>query len=79
MKIEMQNNGVKFESVPIGGLFAYPAYSYSDKDVYMAVDEHLNQIDSDKINAVRLSDGYLYDFNDNDDVRLIDNAKLVIG
>ena len=76
IEIEVKNQEVEFEKVPIGDLFAHPAYSYSDRDVYMAVDEHC--IGDDKINAVRLSDGYLYDFNDNDDVRLISNAKLII-
>ena len=77
MKIEIKNQTVKFEKVPIGSLFAYPADSYSDEDIYMSTDEHC--IINDNVNAVRLSDGCLCEFNDNDNVRLIDNAKLVIG
>ena len=77
MIIEIRNKGTKFEKVPIGSLFAYPADSYSDKDVYMSADEHC--VNNDNVNAVRLSDGCLCDFNDNDDVRLLDNAKIIIG
>lgn len=77
MIIEIKNKGTKFEKVPIGSLFAYPADSYSDKDIYMSTDELC--INHDNVNAVRLSNGCLCDFNDNDNVRLIDNAKLIIG
>lgn len=77
MKIEIRDNEVKFESVPIGDLFAYPAGSYTDCSIYMATEEHC--VDGDKVNAVNLFDGYLHEFREDDNVRLIDNAKLVVG
>ena len=77
MKIEIKNQTVKFEKVPVGTLFAYPAYSYSENDIYMATEEH--SVDSDKVNAVCLCDGYLYEFREDDDVRLLDNAKIIMG
>ena len=76
MNIEIRNKEVKFENVPIGGLFAYPASSYADWSIYMATDEHC--VDGDKVNAVNVYDGNLHEFCDNDDVRIIDNAKLVV-
>jgi hypothetical protein len=76
MIIEIKKQGIKFEAVPIGSLFAYPAHSQSNCDVYMAVEEHC--IDGDKVNAVCLCDGYLHEFDDNEDVRLLNSAKLII-
>ena len=79
MKIEIKNPEVKFEEVPIGSLFACPAYSHSENNIYMATEEYLDRVDNEKVNAVCLCDGALHEFNDNDKVRLLDNAKLVIG
>lgn len=79
MKIEIKNQTVKFEEVPIGSLFAYPSYSYSDNDIYMATEEYRDLADNDKVNAVLLSDGCLHEFHEDDEVRLLNNAKLIIG
>ena len=76
MKIEIKNNRTQFEMIPIGSLFAYPYDSYSENDIYMSTDEHC--IDNNKVNAVCLCDGFLHEFRDDDDVRLINNAKITI-
>lgn len=77
MKIEIKNKDVKFEKVPIGYLFVYPGYSCSESDVYMAVEEYKSELD--KVNAVCLCDGSLHEFHEDDNVRLLDNAKVIIG
>ena len=77
MKIEIKNQGVKFEEVPIGSLFTYPAYSYSESDVYMVVEEYKSELD--RVNAVCLCDGSLHVFHEDDGVRILDNAKIIIG
>lgn len=77
MIIEIKKQGMKFEEVPIGGLFVYPANSQSNCDVYMATEEH--SVDGDKVNAVCLCDGYLHEFSEDEDVRLLNSAKLIIG
>lgn len=79
MKIEIKNQTVKFEEVPIGSVFAYPAYSCSDRDIYIAIEEHLDRVDSDKINAVCLYDGSIHEFSEDCEVKLLNNAKLIIG
>lgn len=77
MIIEIRKQGIKFKEVPVGSLFAYPAHSQSNCDVYMATEEH--SVDGDKVNAVCLCDGYLHEFSEDEDVRLLNSAKLIIG
>lgn len=77
MVIEIKNKKTKFEKISIGSLFAYPAHSYCDEDIYMATEEY-GVKGKDGINATCLFDGSLHEFKEDDDVRLIDNAKIVI-
>ena len=78
MKIEIKNQEIKFGKMLMGSLFAYPDYSCSESNVYMATEEYLDCTNNDKVNAVRLSDGSLHAFNENDIVRLLNSAKLIV-